>query len=133
MGRARGLQPDVPRIIVGGLLCGIVKNPELAPLWAIIQEMVAVHEPQMQINRDEPGDYSLIRMNGRPFARTKIQKKHVGLYLMPLHENYDLFESLNPGLKSHLNGKCLRFKDEDDPVMASIPALLQASADLGEH
>ncbi len=123
----------MPRIIVGGLLCSFVKNPELAPLWATIQEMVAKHEPQMQIDRDEPGDYSLIRMNGRPFARTKIQKKHVGLYLMPLHENHDLFESLNAGLKSRLNGKCLRFKDEDDPVMASIPALLQASADLGEH
>ena len=109
-----------------------MKNPELAPLWATIQEMVAKHEPQMQIDRDEPGDYSLIRMNRRPFARTKIQKKHVGLYLMPLHENHDLFESLNAGLKSRLNGKCLRFKDEDDPVMASIPALLQASADLGD-
>ncbi|HJM68043.1 MAG TPA: hypothetical protein QF716_04115 [Candidatus Thalassarchaeaceae archaeon] len=112
---------------------GFVKNPELAPLWAIIQEMVAKHEPQMQIKLDEPGDYSLIRINGRPFARTKVQKKHVGLYLMPLHENQDLFESLNPGLKSRLNGKCLRFQDEDDPVIASIPALLQASADLGEH
>ena len=122
----------MPRIIVGGLLCGIVKNPELAPLWAIIQEMIAVHEPQMQLERDEPGDYSLIRMNGRPFARTKVQKKHVGLYLMPLHENQDLFDSLNAGLKSRLNGKCFRFKDEDDLVIDSIPVLLQASADLGE-
>ena len=95
--------------------------------------MVAVHEPQMQIERDEPGDYSLIRMNGRPFARTKVQKKHVGLYLMPLHENQDLFDSLNAGLKSRLNGKCFRFKDEDDLVIDSIPVLLQASADLGEH
>jgi hypothetical protein len=110
-----------------------VKNPELAPLWVIIREMIAEHEHQMQIKLDEPGDYSLIRMNGRPFARTKVQKKHVGLYLMPLHENQDLFESLNSGLKSRLNGKCLRFKDEDDPVMDSIPALLQAGADLGEH
>ena len=108
-----------------------MKNPELAPLWAIIQEMVAKHEPQMQIDLDEPGDYSLIRMNGRPFARTKVQKKHVGLYLMSLHENQDLFESLNPGLKARLNGKCLRFKDETDPVLSSIPALLDACADLG--
>jgi hypothetical protein len=108
-----------------------VKNPELAPLWAIIQEMVAKHEPQMQIDRDEPGDYSLIRMNGRPFARTKVQKKHVGLYLMSLHENQDLFESLNTELKSHLNGKCLRFKDESDHALSSIPSLLNACADLG--
>jgi len=115
------------------MLSCFVKNPELAPLWAIIREMVAKYESQMQLLLDEPGDYSLIRMNGRPFARTKVQKKHVGVYLMPLHENQDLFDSLNAGLKSRLNGKCLRFKDEDDPVLESIPALLQASADLGEH
>ena len=112
---------------------GFVKNPELAPLWAILREMIDVHEPNMVLDRDEPGYYRLIRPNGRPFAMTVVQKKHVGLYLISLHQNKDFFESLNPDLKSRLNGKCLRFKDEDDPVLDSIPALLQASAALGEH
>ncbi|MDP6900045.1 MAG: hypothetical protein QGF94_04335 [Candidatus Thalassarchaeaceae archaeon] len=108
-----------------------MKNPELASLWAIIRGMIANHEPDMQIDLDEPGDYSLIRMNGRPFARTKVQKKHVGLYLMHLHENQDLFQSLNAALKARLNGKCLRFKDECDPALSSIPELLNTCADLG--
>ncbi len=133
MGRGRVLQPDVPRIIVEGLLCSFVKNPELAPLWSILRGMIAIYEPNMVLDRDEPGYYRLIRQNGRPFAMAVVQKKHVGLYLISLHENKDLFESLNPILRARTNGKCLRFKDEDDFALNSIPALLQACADLGEH
>jgi len=133
MGRARVLQPDVPIIIGGGHLPCFVKNPELAPLWAKLREMIAIFEPQMILDRDDPGYYRLIRTNGRPFAMTVVQKKHVGLYLISLHENQDLFESLSPIQKSRLGGRSFRFKDEDDPVLHSIPDLLQACADLGEH
>jgi hypothetical protein len=133
MGRARVLQPDVPRIMVDGLLKGTVKNPEFAPLWAILREMIAIHEPNMSLDRDEPGYYRLIRPNGRPFAMTVVQKNHVGLYLISLHENQDLFDSLNPILKGRLGGKSFRFKDEEDLALEFIPSLLQACADLGEH
>ena len=133
MGRGRVFQSDVPRIIVEVWLCGVVKNPELAPLWVILRGMIAIHEPDMVLDRDVPGYYRLIRPNGRPFAMTVVQKKHVGLYLISLHENKDLFESLNPLLKACLSGKSFRFKDEDDLALDLIPGLLQACADLGEH
>jgi hypothetical protein len=123
----------VLRIIVEVLLYGFVKNPELAPLWAVIREMISVHEPDMILDRDNPGYYRLIRPNGRPFAMTVVQKNHVGLYLISLHQNKDLFDSLKPILKARLSGKSFRFKDEDDLALNSIPTLLQACADLGEH
>ena len=43
-------------------------------------------EPQcLTIITDEPGDWRVETTTGRPFLTLRIQKSHVGLYLLPMY------------------------------------------------
>lgn len=115
------------------LLRRAVKNPELAPLWFRLRQMIAVFEDRCRLMKDEPGYYRLYHDSRRPFAAVVVQSRHVGLYLMAVHVSEDLFNSLSPELRRLLSGKSFAFRDEEDPALQQVPALLAACFALGEH
>lgn len=99
-----------------------VKNPELLPLWSSIRALFVGYEAEMEVVRDEPGYYRLKTESGRPFVSLVIQKKHVGLYSMPLYENEILAEELET---AKIGKSCLGFVEEDDLILNLIESFIQ--------
>ena len=106
------------------LVGATVKNPELLPLWSSIRALLVGYEAEMLVVRDEPGYFSLKTETGRPFVSLVIQKKHVGLYSMPLYENDSLAEELE---SARIGKSCLGFVEEDDVMLDLIESFLQRS------
>jgi len=99
-----------------------VKNTALAFLWDQLRTMLAEYESAMVVTIDEPGYYRLYTPTKRPFMAVAIQKKHVGIYCMPLYEDNSLAGTLLP-LK-HGKG-VIRFKSEHDPLLSEVPAFMK--------
>ena len=88
-----------------------MKNEDFLFVWAAIKEVLAPACRGLVQVRDEPGDWAIDTPSGRPFLKLRIQKKHVGLYVLPLYYHP---EALDPALRLHLNGKVtLRFSKPD--------------------
>jgi hypothetical protein len=59
------------------------------------------------------------------FAFVKPASKHVGFYLLPVHEWPDLRETVPPGLRKRLTGQStFTFKAIDETEMAELEALV---------
>ena len=59
------------------------------------------------------------------FAFVRSAKRHVGLYLLPVHTWPDLLEGLSPELVRHLSGKAtFTFKTIDEALLAELDALV---------
>ena len=83
------------------------------------------------IEIDEPGDFRVETKAGRPFVSVRIQKRHVGLYLLPLYYHPDV---LPYSLKKFKSGKSvLRFKDEEQLQPDELRTLIENCIAMIEH
>lgn len=86
-----------------------LKNEDFLFFWVALKEALAPACSGLVEVRNEPGYWAVDTPSGRPFLKLRIQKKHVGLYLLPLYYHPG---ALDPALRPHLNGKVtLRFSD----------------------
>ena len=86
-----------------------MKNEHFLFLWAALKEALEPACKGLVEVRDEPGDWAIDTPAGRPFLKLRIQKAHVGLYILPLYYHP---KALEPDLRPHLKGKVtLRFSN----------------------
>ena len=63
----------------------MVKNERLFSLWIELKQFIEPQCEGLTIITDEPGDWRVETTTGRPFLTLRIQKSHVGLYLLPMY------------------------------------------------
>ena len=63
----------------------MVKNERLFSLWIELKQFIEPQCEGLPIITDEPGDWRVETTTGRPFLTLRIQKSHVGLYLLPMY------------------------------------------------
>ena len=64
-----------------------MKNVDHAVLFFKLREILAKHEPFLKVIVDDEGYYRLFTPTNRPFIGIKVQKKHVGIYVLPVYYN----------------------------------------------
>ena len=100
-----------------------MKNDTLIFLWSELAEIVKFQCSTLKLVRDEPGDLRIETLQGRPFVTVRIQREHVGLYLLPLYYHTHILPS---ALQSHKSGKSiLKFKKVQTILLVEIEQLLQ--------
>ena len=100
-----------------------VKNDSLLFSWHAVATIVRDYSQDQEIVIDEPGDLFVKTRNGRPFARVRIQKKHVGLYLLPMYYFPDVVPQ---ELSDNKSGKgTLRFQKNDKYTEAKLIILIE--------
>ena len=67
-----------------------MKNDALIFLWHNLSSLIRGLTEELVIAIDEPGDFRVETKTGRPFVSVRIQKGHVGLYLLPLYYHPDV-------------------------------------------
>ncbi len=107
-----------------------VKNPALLPLWERLASIAREHESVLDVLRDEPGYYKLVKKKSPktfdPFLAICIQRKHVSIYLTPLYYHPHLVTGMPAILRACKTGKCtLRFSDEGQEAIEHVPHLLE--------
>jgi hypothetical protein len=99
-----------------------MKNDRLIFLWSELAEIVRINCSTLNLVCDEPGDLRIETMQRRPFVTVRIQKEHVGLYVLPLYYHSDI---LPLALHSHKSGKStLKFKERQEVLETEIEQLL---------
>ena len=99
----------------------------------------AVHERLRQILLPYVGDYSVTAdgpsgmtlevpgLEGKPWgyvAGTRVGKRYVSIYLMPLYASAELSEGVSPALAKRRQGKsCFNFASVDEPLFAELEDL----------
>ena len=69
-------------------------------------------------------------LEGKPWgyvAGTRLGKRYVSLYLMPVYAFPDLAEALSPALRRRKQGKsCFNFSTVDEPLFAELAGVMAA-------
>jgi len=109
-----------------------MKNDSFLYLWDELCKIVRkCCANNLIIVVDEPGDLFIETQNGRPFVRVRIQRKHVGVYLLPM---YYYPEVLPQNLSKKKSGKStLKFKTENEVISEDLSRLLENCLALIGH
>tara|TARA_B000000565_G_scaffold202996_1_gene156569 strand:+ start:267 stop:653 length:387 start_codon:yes stop_codon:yes gene_type:complete len=100
------------------LMEGDMKNVDHAVLFFKLREILAKHEPFLKVIVDDEGYYRLFTPTNRPFIGIKVQKKHVGIYVLPVYYNPELIGNMS----SRQVGKCtFAFKHDNDEMIEHLP------------
>ncbi|MDP6333317.1 MAG: hypothetical protein QF479_01630 [Candidatus Poseidoniaceae archaeon] len=100
-----------------------MKNDKLVFLWSQLSEFVKIECDGLTIVFDEPGDLRIETSEGRPFVTIRIQRRHVGMYLLPLYYHRHLITQYIENLRK---GKTtLYFKTKTDIDEIEIRNLIQ--------
>jgi len=99
-----------------------MKNTELAVLFFRLKEMLVKYEPFLRVVKDEDGYYRLYTPTSRPFMGICVQRKHVGVYVMPIFENSSLIGDLS---QRRIGKGTLGFNRDDDPLIDSMPSFIE--------
>ena len=100
-----------------------MKNERLIFLWSELAGIVRTICSTMNLVCDEPGNLRIETMHGRPFVTVRIQKEHVGLYVLPLYYHPEI---LPLALKPRKSGKStLKFNKGQELLEPKIKQLLQ--------
>ena len=115
--------PFIRRDFKGVYLGKSVKNDSLLFLWDTLSTIVKETAKSLEMEIDEPGDLFVKTGKGRPFARVRIQKKHVGVYLLPMYYHPEV---LPQNLLKKKSGKgTLKFQHEDEDIRADLSCLIE--------
>ena len=110
---------------------GSVKNDSFLFLWARLSKIVQDCTKELEVVVDEPGDLRVETSSGRPFVSVRVQRNHVGIYLLPLYYHPDV---LPQSLSEKKSGKgTLRFRDERDVSIVDLPILIENCLALIDH
>jgi hypothetical protein len=108
-----------------------MKNDSLLFLWAKLSTIIQEASIGMPVIMYEPGDLRIETGAGRPFATVRIQRSHVGVYLLPLYYHPEILPAV---LKPRKTGKgTLRFTEDADSVIDEMPALIERCRAMVGH
>ena len=101
-----------------------MKNENLLFTWAALQQLLRPQVAELVCTTDEPGDWRVETPTGRPFLTLRIQKHHVGLYLMPMYYHSEVRPA---ALNRYLSGKStFRFKAHHEPPEEALVHIVEA-------
>ncbi|MBT4066403.1 MAG: hypothetical protein HOE76_04215 [Euryarchaeota archaeon] len=99
-----------------------MKNVALAVLFFRLRDMLAKYEPFMRVVKDEEGYYRLYTPTRRPFIGICVQRKHIGIYVMPIFEDSTLIGKL---AEKQIGKGTFGFSRDDDPLLLEVPAFME--------
>jgi hypothetical protein len=100
---------------------------------AVHERLKRILEPYrvgLSVTRDDPEGMTLEipGMEGKPtgyVAGTRVGKRYVSLYLMPVYAEPRLLDGASPALLHRQQGKsCFTFTTIDEPLMAELEAII---------
>ena len=104
----------------------------MADLDAVQDRLRAILAPygeSLHITKDGPGGITIEipGLEGKPWgyvAGTRLGKRYVSYYLMPVYAMPSLVDSLSPELRKRMQGKaCFNFTKVDETLFAELDAL----------
>ena len=103
---------------------------EFPHLFERFKTMLAPYVGRMHVSADTPTTYG-VDMAPEPerdpstwFAGTRLGKRYVSYYLMPVYVQPSLLDDVSPALRKRMQGKsCFNFAKVDEPLLAELDAL----------
>jgi hypothetical protein len=98
-----------------------------------LREIIVKHRGDLAITRDEPTSVTLEvpGLEGKPWgyvAGTRLGKRYVSFYLMPVYASPELAASLSPALRKRMQGKsCFNFASVDEELLGELDSLAARS------
>jgi hypothetical protein len=99
---------------------------DLAAVHERLGAVLAVYRDGLSVTRDGPGGLALEipGLEGQPrgyVAGTRVGKRYVSVYLMPVYASPELAASISPALRARMQGKsCFNFTKVDDALFAEL-------------
>jgi hypothetical protein len=103
--------------------------PGLEPVHDRLKAILAPYRASLAVTKDGPGGLALEvpGLEGKRWgyiAGTRVGKRYVSYYLMPVYASPELAGSLSPELRRRMQGKsCFNFTSIDDELFAELADL----------
>jgi hypothetical protein len=94
-----------------------------------LKAILAPYRSDLAVTRDGPGGMALELpgLEGKPWgyvAGTRLGKRYVSFYLMPVYGSSGLAATISPGLRKRMQGKsCFNFTTVDEGLFAELADL----------
>lgn len=108
-------------------------RPAVADLEAVharLRQLLRPYGSELSLSADGPGGLTLEvpGLEGEPWgyvAGTRLGKRYVSVYLMPVYASSDLAASISPALRRRMQGKsCFNFSAIDERLFAELADLM---------
>ena len=105
---------------------------DFAAVHARLRQILVPYGADYAITRDDPDGVTLEvpGLEGKPWgyvAGTRVGKRYVSFYLMPLYASPELADGISPALAKRRQGKsCFNFTRLDEPLFAELEGLAAA-------
>ncbi len=103
---------------------------EFQTLFERFKSMLAPYAAKMHVSDAAPGMYGVDmapadqRDPSTWFAGTRLGKRYVSYYLMPIYVRPSLLDGISPELRRRMQGKsCFNLTKVDEPLLAELEAL----------
>ncbi len=107
---------------------------EFGRLYERFKTMLAPYAARMHVAGDGPAMYGVDmapegeRDPSTWFAGTRLGKRYVSYYLMPIYVQPSLLDDISPELRRRMQGKsCFNFAKVDEPLLTELEALTKKS------
>jgi hypothetical protein len=107
----------------------MANTPDFAAVHDRLRAIILANRGGLAITRDGPAGMALEvpGLEGKPWgyvAGTRIGKRYVSYYLMPVYASPELLATMSPELRKRMQGKaCFNFTKVDEPLFAELDAL----------
>jgi hypothetical protein len=101
-----------------------------------LREVLAPYRETLVATKDGPGGLSLEipGLEGKPWgyvAGTRVGKRYVSYYLMPVYGSPELLASISPTLRKRMQGKaCFNFTTIDDGLLEELADLTRRGVEI---
>ena len=105
---------------------------DFAAVHSRLREILLPYGSEYVITRDDPAGVTLEvpGLEGKPWgyvAGTRVGKRYVSFYLMPVYASAELSASISPGLAKRRQGKsCFNFTTVDESLFAELAGVMAA-------
>jgi hypothetical protein len=102
---------------------------DLSAVHARLRDILVAYRDGLAITKDGPGGVTLEvpGLEGKPWgyvAGTRLGKRYVSFYLMPIYASPELGKDLSPALQQRRQGKsCFNFAKVDEALFAELSEL----------
>jgi hypothetical protein len=102
---------------------------DFAAVHARLREILLPYGTDYAVTRDDPDGVVLEvpGLEGKPWgyvAGTRVGKRYVSLYLMPVYVSPELADTISPALRKRRQGKsCFNFTTIDEPLFAELESI----------
>jgi hypothetical protein len=107
-----------------------MSDEEFRRLFERFKSMLAPYAETMYVSADSPQWFGVDmapeaeRDPSTWFGATRVEKRYVSYYLMPIYVKPSLLDDVSPALRKRMQGKsCFNFAKVDEPLLAELEAL----------